>query len=399
MFKKKILLISHNFWPENFQINLISNQLSKKYDITVLTGKPNYPKGKIFSKYNPFIFDQEMYNNIKVFRVPIIPRGNGSTSAKIMNYLSFIFSSLLIIPFTILRERYDFIFVYAPSPVIHSLIGIFLKKIKKIPVILWLQDHLTVSIKSSGQIKNRYFMKFINFVLNYIYKNSDRILIQSKAYKKFLNSNKLKFKLVYVPNASAAYPDKKINVKKKSFNIFYAGNFGLVQEFDTIIKVAKILQDMKLNINLIFYGEGLVKKKLKKQIKDYKLSNFKIRDFMKQSRLVKKLYHADALFVSLKEFEGLNYTIPSKIQFYMGLGKPIIGEISGESAKIIKEAGSGFTSKPGNKKELLKNILKMYNLKKNNKLNQIGIKGYKYFSRNFSLETVVEKIEKCLKKI
>lgn len=242
-------------------------------------------------------------------------------------------------------------------------------------------------------------MKFINFVLNYIYKNSDRILIQSKAYKKFLNSNKLKFKLVYVPNASAAYPDKKINVKKKSFNIFYAGNFGLVQEFDTIIKVAKILQDMKLNINLIFYGEGLVKKKLKKQIKDYKLSNFKIRDFMKQSRLVKKLYHADALFVSLKEFEGLNYTIPSKIQFYMGLGKPIIGEISGESAKIIKEAGSGFTSKPGNKKELLKNILKMYNLKKNNKLNQIGIKGYKYFSRNFSLETVVEKIEKCLKKI
>ena len=49
---KKILVISQGFWPEIFPINTIVNELSKSnFEIDVLTGYPNYPKGNFFSGY------------------------------------------------------------------------------------------------------------------------------------------------------------------------------------------------------------------------------------------------------------------------------------------------------------------------------------------------------------
>ena len=48
----RILIISHHFWPENFKINdLVDNFINKGYEVSILTGKPNYPGGKIFKSF------------------------------------------------------------------------------------------------------------------------------------------------------------------------------------------------------------------------------------------------------------------------------------------------------------------------------------------------------------
>ena len=48
----KILVVSQHFYPENFRINDICFELAKKgHDVTVLTGLPNYPKGKVLKEY------------------------------------------------------------------------------------------------------------------------------------------------------------------------------------------------------------------------------------------------------------------------------------------------------------------------------------------------------------
>ena len=47
-----ILIISQYFWPENFRINQLSIELRKRgHKVTVLTGIPNYPDGKVYSSY------------------------------------------------------------------------------------------------------------------------------------------------------------------------------------------------------------------------------------------------------------------------------------------------------------------------------------------------------------
>ena len=59
----RVLIVSHYFWPENFKINSICQELVKKgYEISVLTGKPNYPVGSFKKGYTFFNKNYEIWN-------------------------------------------------------------------------------------------------------------------------------------------------------------------------------------------------------------------------------------------------------------------------------------------------------------------------------------------------
>ena len=48
----RILIITQYFWPENFRINDLAEELSfYGHELTILTGIPNYPKGQIFPEF------------------------------------------------------------------------------------------------------------------------------------------------------------------------------------------------------------------------------------------------------------------------------------------------------------------------------------------------------------
>ena len=83
----KILVLSQCFFPEEFKINELTEDLVKQgHDVTVLTGKPNYPKGKIYEGYKFWGVQEEFYKGARVIRVPLIPRGNSSAIRLSINY-------------------------------------------------------------------------------------------------------------------------------------------------------------------------------------------------------------------------------------------------------------------------------------------------------------------------
>lgn len=48
----KILVVSQYFYPETFRVNSLCIELVKRgHEVTVLTGFPQYPKGKIYPGY------------------------------------------------------------------------------------------------------------------------------------------------------------------------------------------------------------------------------------------------------------------------------------------------------------------------------------------------------------
>ena len=84
-----ILIVSQYFWPENFRINDLAEALDGiDHHVTVLTGLPNYPEGKIYKGYL-WRVSKEKYKNINIIRIPIIPRGNASNIRLFLNYKLF----------------------------------------------------------------------------------------------------------------------------------------------------------------------------------------------------------------------------------------------------------------------------------------------------------------------
>ena len=88
----KVLLLTQYFWPESFQINAVAKSLHMNgVNVTVMTGKPNYPKGRFFEGYGFWGCTQEHYDGMEVFRAPITPRLNKNSflflNIKFYNYL------------------------------------------------------------------------------------------------------------------------------------------------------------------------------------------------------------------------------------------------------------------------------------------------------------------------
>jgi colanic acid biosynthesis glycosyl transferase WcaI len=402
----KILVITQYFWPENFRINDLVLGLKKRGNIvTILTGIPNYPSGKIFPGYSLLNKLKDNYAGIKVYRVPLVPRGSGNNIRLILNYLSFIIFACLISPF-LLKDKYDLIFVYEPSPITVMLPAIFLKRIKNVPIMLWVLDLWPESISATGAIKSTGLIKMVKKLVKYIYHKCDWILVQSKGFIRPIEEYGIKKdKIFYFPNSAEElfYPISKVNkeidtILPRGFRIMFAGNIGASQDFGTILSAAEILNKYK-EIQFIILGDGRMFNWTKEEINKRNLSDTIHLFGQHPIELMNDFFAcADLMLVTLKNEYIFSLTIPGKIQSYLACGRPIIAALEGEGGKIIEESGAGISCPAENAEALAKGILKIFNMPQIER-DKMGKSGRKYFETNFDRNVLLDKLEQIVKTI
>jgi glycosyltransferase involved in cell wall biosynthesis len=401
----RILLISQYFWPENFRVNDLSLELQNRgHDITVLTGLPNYPNGSFMKGYTFFNNKIEIWNNIKIIRAKLFPRRNGSGIFLFINYFSFaIFSTIKIL---FLKGKFDKILVYQLSPGTVGLPGIVAKAKYKAPLSFYIQDIWPESLSDAGNVKSRIILQLVDKMMLLFYQKSNQILVQSEGFINFLEKKGVPIsKLVYLPNTVESFYkpidalDNYKNQMPKGFTILFAGNIGFAQDFDTIIKAAKLLQEKDIQINWVIIGDGRAKDSLINQINFYKLSNsFHFFGIKPSDEMPYYFACSDVLLVSLKKSVVFSITIPSKVQSYLACKKPIIANMDGVGAETIIKSNSGLVSNSGDYHELANNIECMFNMSKSD-LNKLAQNGYDYFLSNFERKIVYDKLEISLKSL
>ncbi len=393
---KKILIISQGYWPEVFPINTVVNRLSKsKFRIDVLTGYPNYPKGLFYKGFNPYKVSIKKLSTHRIIRVPIIARGIKSKIGIILNYISFIFSSILFGSFYLRKKKYDVILVYATSPIFQSYIGIYFKLLKKAKLITWVQDLWPNVLKDTGIVKNLFLLNIIKILVKNIYNSNDLLLAQSASFKKDINKiSKTKVNILHNPG----YSEKKISMSKftKKINILYAGNLGNAQPWENLLK---FLKTKKLeNLNFIICGEGQKYLYIKNYIKKNKINNISLHGFLKDKKLEKQYSKSNYFLVMLKSGTDLNKTIPSKFQTYLYHSKPILALNDGEVYKLVKKFNLGFASKPDNLNEYEKIFKKMQKIKRS-QYSKMSRNVKKFYKKNFSQKIINEKLINEINKI
>src|SRR6185312_4009468 len=151
-----VIIVTQYFWPESFRINELAIDLKNKgHEVTVLTGIPNYPRGSFYSGYGWFKKNRESFNGVNVVRVPLFARGKGGGVRLVLNYLSFAFFASLASCFIFRKEKFDAIFVFEPSPITVGFPALVLKKLKKIPILFWVQDLWPESLSATGAVRSQ----------------------------------------------------------------------------------------------------------------------------------------------------------------------------------------------------------------------------------------------------
>lgn len=370
---KRILIVCQHFWPESFRINDIAGFFVEQgCEVDVLCGLPNYPKGKFADGYGYFGKRHEVHNGIRIDRVLEIKRGKNSNLRIFLNYMSFPFFSLFHIP-KLLTRKYDQVFLYQLSPVMMSVTGIIVGKLKRIPITMYVLDLWPENLYSVMPIKNSLLRALVEKHSHWYYKKTDRLVVLSERMREKLvavTKKPAEGMLVLPQTCEKVYEQRTHDeaLRKrfgKRFNVVFTGNISPAQSFETMIGAAKLLREMGYaDIRWIIVGDGMSRKDVEKQVAKRGLSDtFVFEGYHPMEDMPKYAYVANVLVGCLAKSELLEATIPAKVVSYLALGKPIVLAMDGEVQLLINEAiKCGYAGPAENVQELAANIAAVHAL-------------------------------------
>lgn len=398
----RILIVTQYFWPENFRVNdLVLGLKARGHEVTVLTGKPNYPGGSFFPGYGFFRRPRDDYHGITVYRVPLIPRGRGDRLRLALNYLSFALAASLVAPFRC-RGAYDLIFVYEPSPITVGIPALVLKWLRKTPVMFWVLDLWPESVSATGAVRSRFLLNAIGGLVRAIYRGCDRILVQSRAFEPHVTGMDVPAERIrYFPNwaeelfdldARGASAAVRPDALPPGFRVMFAGNIGAAQDFPGILAAAERLKSDG-GIHWIILGDGRMREWVEREVHRRGLAaTVHLPGSYPLESMPGYFREADVMLVTLKRDPIFALTIPGKLQSYLACGRPVLGMLDGEGARVIEESGAGLACGAEQPEALARLVLALHGMDKSGR-EAMGRRGRAYYEANFAREHLLRRLE------
>jgi len=392
-----ILIVTQYFYPEQFRINDLPKELLLRgHKVTVLTGIPNYPLGEWFDGYGLNSVGCSDWEGARIVRVPTLPRFSGKGWQLAMNYISFVLTGCLMAPYYC-RDEYDLIFTYEPSPFTVGIPAVMFRWLRGIPMIFWVQDLWPESLAAAGKVRSRTALRIVGGIVRWVYKRCDMVLVQSKAFiEPAISAGANAQQTRYFPNwAENSFTPVKPPIDRQippGFVVMFAGNLGEAQSLPTIVRAAEQTRDVP-EIQWVIIGVGRRLRWMQQEINRLGLNNNVHFLLHHPTESMPAFFaQADALLVTLKQDPIFSLTIPSKVQSYMACGKPILGGLDGEGARIIEEANAGYTSPAEDSAALAAAVLRLYRTDIGER-QAMGMRARDYFERNFERDRLIDKLE------
>jgi glycosyltransferase involved in cell wall biosynthesis len=402
----RLLVVSQYFWPENFRINdLVAELVRRGHQVTVLTGLPNYPEGKVFQEFRDTPVRYAHYEGAEVIRVPLISRGRGGLRL-VLNYLSFAVSASTLGLWRLRGKPFDVILAYEPSPITVGLPAALMRTVKRAPMAFWVLDLWPETLQAVGVVRSPVVLNTVGKLVSFIYKRCDLILAQSKSFipqiQRYAGCSS---RVVYFPNWAEAIfdlehavPAAEVHVNAKAFNVMFAGNIGDAQDFPAILAAAEGLRGYAY-IRWLIVGDGRFAGWVADEIKRRHLQDcvFMLGRYPVE-RMPSFFKHANALLVSLKDQPIFAMTIPGKLQSYFAAGIPVVAMLNGEGAQVVEGSGAGLVSPAGDHAGLAAAVLKLSQMPDVERA-AMGMRGLELNAREFDRSRLVTKLEEELQQL
>jgi glycosyltransferase involved in cell wall biosynthesis len=401
----KLLVVSQYFWPENFRINaIVASLVTRGVEVEILTGKPNYPEGKISPGYCVWGCQREQWQGATLHRVPLFPRGRNSHVRLMFNYFSFIFFGLISGSWLLRKRQYDVIFVYGLSPILLAIPALFIGWLKGIKVVIWVQDLWPESLSATGYIRNRLVIGAVRQVVRFIYRHADLILVQSRAFEEQVRTLASGTPIVYYPNSvddTFATPaiDEHIKVSGlgEGFSVMFAGNIGAAQAVGVIVDAASLLKEYA-DIHFVVLGDGSCREEMLQAARQRGLTNLHLPGRFPVETMPGFMQKASALLVTLADQPIFAATVPNKVQAYLATGRPIIACLRGEGARVVEEARAGLATPAEDAGALANTILRLYRMPATDR-EKMGENGRRYYQEHFDHNHLVDELIEHLRAV
>jgi glycosyltransferase involved in cell wall biosynthesis len=357
----RVLLLTQWFDPEpTFKGMVFAKELVRQgFEVDVVTGFPNFPGGKVYPGYRVKWLQREVIDGVHVTRVPLYPSHDKSAIKRVLNYASFAASALIYGLF--MARRVDVIYAYHP-PLTVGITASLIRLFRRIPVVYDIQDMWPDTLHATGMFNNTTGLKVVAGVCQWVYRRVDHIVVQSPGFKRLLVRRgvpEAKVDVIYnwADEAGLATPQGQLPASfptDEKFRIVFAGNMGKAQALNVLLDAAALLQARNSRVCFVLLGGGVEVSQLKQRASELELHNVLFLPPVPMAEVGIILNSADALLVHLRKDPLFEITIPSKIQAYMAVGKPLLMAVNGDAANLMLQSGGGVVAESENADALVK---------------------------------------------
>lgn len=380
----KILVVCQYYAPEPFRISDICEALAEQgNDVTVVTGTPNYPEGELYPGYEKGARSDEVIGGVRVHRCPLIPRKSGAVY-RFLNYYSFVWSSRRYL--RKMKEDFDVVFVNQLSPVMMAEGALAWAKRNHRRCVLYCLDLWPESLLAGGIGQGSPIYQLFLRISRRIYRSADGILVSSRGYAEYFREKfqieNVRYLPQYAEDLFGELPQP--TEEKQTVDFLFAGNVGSGQSVETIVEAARLLKNER-TIHIHIVGGGISLEKCR--ILAEGLPNITFYGRQELEQMPRYYAMADVFLVSLVKDPVLSMCLPGKVQSYLAAGKPVVGAIDGEAARVIREAECGMCAPaedPETLAELIRRMAAQPELRK-----QYGENARRYYRAHFQKEKFI----------
>ncbi len=352
----RVIFLTHYFPPEvgapqSRLFELASRLAAAGHSVTVVTGFPNYPTGVVPAEYRGRRSMEERLDGVRVLRTPVYATPNKGFVRRILNHLSFAFSSLFA---TRRAGPADVIFVESP-PLFIGLAALAYTRLKRAPFIFNVSDIWPQSAVELGALRNRFAVRLAEMLELHLYRRAARVSVVTPGMLERLAARGVpRAKLFLLTNGvdtatyqPAAAPNAEMAQKfglagRKVF--LYAGTHGLAQGLDTILEAAKLTTDP--DVLYVLAGDGAEKEALMKKASAEEIGNVTFIPNQPKSAMPALLNLAYATIIPLRRLDLFKSALPSKMFESMAASRPVVAALWGEAADLIRAARCGIVVEP-----------------------------------------------------
>ncbi len=361
----RILFLTDNFPPE---VNAPATRtfehcqewVKAGAEVTIITGEPNFPQGKVYAGYKNHFYKKETIDGIKVIRVWTYIVPNKGILKRTLDFISFSITSF----FAGLFQKADIIIATSPQ-FFTALSARTLHFWKHTPWIMEVRDLWPESIKTVGAIKQGKIIRYWEWQEERCYNSAKKIVVVTDTFKK---------KLI-----ERGFPENKIEVIKNGVNIElfkpirkdqelldklglrdkkiigYIGTHGMAHKLDFILRCAKDMESQN-DFHFLFLGDGGKKEDLLKLKEKLKCTNVTMLPLVSKKEVKRYISILDICLINLRKDPLFTSVIPSKIFENAAMAIPILMGVEGEAQEIVESYGAGLCFEPENEDDFKKKL-------------------------------------------
>lgn len=338
--------------PQNRLFEMMRGLSDLGNDVSIVTGMPNYPTGKIFDDYKGKFTCKENQDGIEIKRYWLYASNVRKAIPRIWNMVSFTLTSLCSLPY-LRKKKLDYLMVESP-PLTLAWTGRWLAKFAGAKYIANISDLWPLSAKELGAVSDGHIYNILEKIESYIYRKADIVMGQSEEIVSYIKNHGGKTTYLFRNGVDPSRFDlsqKRVRKGNEPIRIIYAGLLGFAQG---ISDICRSINFKELNAEFHIYGAGGEKEEIVEYLNSNPDVGIIYHGVVSRDELPSVLLNSDMTLIPL--VKNIFGAVPSKIYESMAAGLPIMFMGEGEGAKIVKDNNLGLVANAKDYTQLKENI-------------------------------------------